>query len=77
MPICAVIQMEPNREVQRRIEASYPEHFRLSPTFTVVATKDVPEGVAVRVGIQGEGRVEDASGVVFRLKFENEGELTC
>ena len=41
---------------------------RLSQTFAVVATDDLSEKVATRVGIKGENRTSNPSSVVFKLE---------
>ena len=67
MSVFAIVLREPNKHVQGRVDAEYPTCFWLSPTFAVVATDELTEKVATRVGIKGDDRVPDASGVVLML----------
>ena len=72
MPIFGIILREPSPHVKNRV-AEYSEYYELSPTFFVVSHKDVADGVSARVGITGDNRVPEASGVVFQLHSDYAG----
>ena len=76
MAVFAIVFKESSPQAQQRVQKAYPDCFQLSPTFTVVTTKDVSETVANRAGIQGDDRVEDVSGVVFKLQKTYSGYTT-
>ena len=76
MAVFAIVFKESSPQAQQRVQKAYPDCFQLSPTFTVVTTKDVSETVANRAGIQGDDRVEDVSGVVFKLRKTYSGYTT-
>ena len=67
MSVFAVVLRTPNQEVFGRLESEYPDHFRLSETFAVLATADISGTVATKIGIKGENQAENASGAVMRL----------
>ena len=73
MAVFAVVLKEANGSVSERLERAYPDHFRLSPTFAMVVADDVAQRVAEKVGIKGDGRISNASGVVFRLTSHYSG----
>ena len=55
MTIFTVVLRKPNAEVCRRISDAFPDHFRLSDTFRVVASTVISEQVAVKAGIKRPG----------------------
>ena len=67
--VFAVVLKEANETVERKIMDNYPKMHQYTDTFYLVACgPDVlAKDIAVSVGIKGEGRVESASGVVFKL----------
>lgn len=67
MPVFAVVLREPNQQVLDRVDEEYPDSFRLSSTFVVVASDDLTEQVATKAGIKGDGQAPDVSGAVFLL----------
>ena len=68
MAIHMVLLTEPNADVAARIKEQYVDCcHEVTDTSYLVQTKELTREVAVRAGIKGEGRIEDASGVVFRL----------
>ena len=76
MPVFAIALRESNQQVLDRIDAEYPDNFRLSPTFSVVSSSDLTENVAVKAGIKGENQVPDVSGAVFMLQGAYSGYTT-
>ncbi len=76
MPVFAVVLNEPNAEVERRLNDSYPGHFRFSDTFYLVQTDDIADSIANGVGIKGDNRIEPARGVVFKLNRSYAGFTT-
>ena len=68
MSVFAVVLREPNEEVRNRLKAEYPGHYRLSPTFALVPADEVSEDIAIKVGIKGDERARNVSGVVFKLQ---------
>ena len=65
----AVVLIEPNAEVEKRIFDTYPKprHFKLTDTFYLVRNGHLSEDIAVSTGLKGDERIEQATGVVFRL----------
>ena len=76
MNIFAVVLAFSNPEVERRVEDVYPEHFRLNDTFFLVPSSSIAETVAVKTGIKGDDRAENANGVVFKLNDAYAGHTT-
>ena len=76
MPVFAIVLREPNQQVLDRIDAEYPNHFHLSPTFSVVSSNDLTESVAMKAGIKGENQARDASRAVFMLQGSYSGYTT-
>ena len=74
----AVSLLKPNSEVYQRIEDYYPDNFRYSDTLCLVAVDHptVSQDVAVTIGIKGDDRVPDSSGVVFKLNTGYSGYTT-
>ena len=67
MIIYAIVLTEANAEVDERIEIKYPRRYKLNDTFYLVRSDSISEEVAINVGIKGDGRVQDVTGVVFKL----------
>ena len=67
MIIYAIVLTEASAEVDDRIKNEYPKRYKLNDTFYLVRSENISEEVAVNVGIKGDDRVEDVTGVVFRL----------
>lgn len=67
--IFAIVLKEPNPDVDQRMQDHFAEHFRYNDTFALVAGNpgEMAEEVALTIGLKGEHRVTDASGVVFKL----------
>ena len=76
MTVFAVVLNEPNAEVERRLDSSYPGFFRFSDTFYLAQTDDIADSVAARIGIKGDERIEAARGVVFKLNRSYAGFTT-
>lgn len=76
--IFSIILLEPNQEVADKIEEFYPEHFKYSDTVFLVSVEEtiMSNDVAIKVGIKGENRIEDSSGVVFKLNTGYSGYTT-
>lgn len=71
----AIVLNEPNHEVAERIVTAYPMRFKYTDTCYLVAFDEavITEDIAEQVGIKGENRIEDASGVVFKLNAAYSG----
>lgn len=67
MSIHIVLLTEPNDEVAARIKEKYPECHQVTDTGFLVQSREITQDVAMKAGIKGENRVEDAGGVVFKL----------
>ena len=76
MPVFAIVLREPNQQVLDRVDAEYPDNFRLSATFSVVASDELSETVATKVGIKGKDQAPDVSGAVFMLRGPYSGYTT-
>lgn len=65
----AVVLIEPNAAVEKRIIDNYPKpaYFKLTDTFYLVRNGHLSEDIAVSAGLKGDERIEQATGVVFRL----------
>ena len=66
MSIFVVALRQENAEVEKRIVDHY-RSYKMSPTCILVASEDLSEEVATRIGIKGQARIETALGAVFRL----------
>ena len=71
----AVVLHEPNLEVEERLEETYPIHYKYTETFYLVSVGRTvfSEEIAEAVGIKGDRRIEDSSGVVFRVNSAYSG----
>ena len=67
MPIHMILLTEPNADVAARIEEKYPGHHQVADNCYLVQSKEITQDIALNVGIKGEDRVEDVTGVVFKL----------
>ncbi len=67
MALHNIVLQDENDEVVKRIEKEYPNNHAVSSTSFLVRTDEISEKVAIKVGIKGDDRINDASGVVFRL----------
>ena len=65
----AVVLYEPNAEVETRLSSAYTEHHKYTDTFYLVCTEPsvVTSDIAEAVGLKGDNRIEDSSGVVFKM----------
>ena len=65
----AVFLHSPNSEVGERIEEKYPINYRYTDNIYLICQDSpvVTQKVAETIGIRGENRIEDSSGVVFKL----------
>ena len=71
----AIVLNEPNREVDERIAKAYPRRFKYTDTCYLVAFDEsvITEDIAEGTGLKGEDRIENASGVVFKLNAAYSG----
>ena len=61
---------EAHLQIRQRIESRYPrpEHHQMSDNLYLVRSDSIADEVARTVGIKGEeGKIENATGVVFKL----------
>ena len=76
MSVFAIVLKEPDQQVLDRLDAAYPDNFRLSETFALVCSDELTEKVAKKVGLKGKDRIPDGSGAVFRLRGTYSGYTT-
>ena len=71
----AIILNEPNHEVAERIKTAYPKGFKYTDTCYLVAFDQtvITENIAEEVGLKGDDRIQEASGVVFKLNSAYSG----
>ena len=68
MAVYIVALAHPNEELRMRIRESYPSSFEYNPMFHLVSDDNLlSEDIANLIGIKGDLRIEDASGVIIRL----------
>lgn len=67
MAIHNIVLQEENDQVLNRIVKEYPNHYQINSTSFLVSTDEISEKVATRIGIVGDDRIKDSSGIVFRL----------
>lgn len=67
MSIHIVLLTEPNDDVAARIKEKYPDCHQVTDAGFLVQTREITQDVAVNAGIKGDDRVEEATGVVFKL----------
>ncbi len=68
MSVFAVVLIEPNADVTRRIVGKFPGYLEYTPTFFLLESDLLAEAVAASVGIKGDDRIEEASGFVIKLE---------
>ena len=70
-----IILNEPNNEVAERIKTAYPKVFKYTDTCYLVAFDEtvITENIAEEVGLKGDDRIQEASGVVFKLNSAYSG----
>lgn len=73
MAVFAIVLREANDEVKQRIKEVYPDYYEFNDNFFLVQSDTIAENVAVSVGIKGEKRIEEASGVVVRWSWSYSG----
>lgn len=73
MSIFAIVLHEVNPEVTQRIESEYPNNFKYNDTFYLVESDSIATTVALNIGLKGDNRIEEASGVVFKLNSAYSG----
>jgi len=68
--VFAVVLLKPNEEVKKRIDEEYPGAYKYNNTFFLVKTPDavLSANLAQQVGIQGDDRIEGASGFVIQQR---------
>lgn len=67
VPIHMVLLTKPSEGVVALIQEKYPGHHQVTETCYLVQTKELTQDVAMKVGVKGPDRIDDASGVVFKL----------
>lgn len=69
MRLFAVILNDPNGPVEKRLREAYGDQnvFPMNDRTLLVASDEITENIAVKAGIKGDDRIEDARGAVFRL----------
>lgn len=73
MSIFAIVLHETNSEVAQRIKTEYPNNFMYTDTFYLVESNSIAATVALNIGLKGDDRIEEASGVVFKLNHSFSG----
>ncbi len=71
--VFVVVLEADNPEAAARIEAIYPESYRISDTCFLVSGNDTTAAVARKVGIKGSDRIDEGYGAVFRLNGSYSG----
>lgn len=72
MSLFLVVLNDPNEDVESRIEKLDNSHKYLDNVYLVV-DDTTPMRLANKIGIKGENRVSDATGVVFKLNGSYSG----
>lgn len=68
MHVYVVLLLSANQSVAEKIQSVYPQNFKYNDTtFFVADNRPVTENIAFDIGIKGENRIDDASGVVLKL----------
>lgn len=73
MSVFAIVLDEANPEAAARIEAEFPDCFRMSETMFLVASQSIADRIARAVGIKGDADERIQGGVVFRLSRHYSG----
>lgn len=73
--VFAVVLYEPNQEVEKRLKKAYENQFKYTDTFYLIAVDQtvISGEIAEVIGIKGEDRIEDSSGVVFKMNSAYSG----
>ena len=71
----AIVLLNPNSEVAKRMRQHYPDSYEYTDTFFLVhgAIDDLVSTIAAKVGLKGEKRAPEASGVVLKLNHGYSG----
>lgn len=66
----AVVLRRPSPTVAERMRKHYPDSYEYTDTFFLVRGKldDLASTIAAKIGLKGDGRAPEASGVVLKLK---------
>ena len=67
MPLHAIVLVDENDQLANRIAEHYPLSFQINDTVFLVRTEEITEQVAVRLGMKGDDRIDDALGAVLKL----------
>ena len=67
MHLHAIVLVDENDQVANRIAEHYPLSRQFNEKVFLVRTEEVSQQVAVKVGIKGDDRIDDALGAVFKL----------
>lgn len=67
MSIFAIVLHEANPEVAERIDSQYPGNFAYNDTFYLVNSSSISATIALNIGLKGDDRIDESSGVVFKL----------
>ncbi len=68
MALHAIVLVDENDQVVNRIAEHYPLSCKFNEkVFLVRTTEEISEQVALKVGVKGDDRIDDAMGAVFRL----------
>ncbi|MGI9250233.1 MAG: hypothetical protein ACR2PR_03430 [Pseudohongiellaceae bacterium] len=63
----------PGAEIIKNIKKRYPTHYPVGNNNYLVRSKEVAAQVANNVGLKGDDKVDDATGVVFKLNTTYSG----
>ena len=68
--VFALVLLEPNADIVRRAEETYPDTFQFTDTFFLlkVPATELSNAVAERVGLKGDHQIEGASGFVIQQR---------
>ncbi len=68
MHIYMILLLDAHADVEARVQEAYQDSYKYNAnTYLVVDSSSITENVAVKAGIKGDDRVEDASGFVVKL----------
>ena len=67
MRLFAVILNSPNEDVEARLREVYPNLYEMGSGAYLVSGDELTENVAIKAGLKGDDRIENARGAVFRL----------
>ena len=57
----------PLAELADRIKSNYPDRFKLSQRVYLVRSNSISDYVAQNVGVKGPDRIDESTGIVFKL----------